>query len=87
VFGVPARSNDRSSSRPKVSKKSPNWGGVCLAVTAMLGAVVASRFSATVAGLLSFVALAAALVSLHTAASSVLHALAMEHPTARAMPQ
>jgi hypothetical protein len=86
VFGVPARSNDRSSSRPKVSKKSPNWGGVCLAVTAKLGAVLAPRFSATVAGAL-FVALAAALVSLHTAASSVLHALAMEHPTARAMPQ
>jgi hypothetical protein len=25
-----------------VSKKSPNWGGVCLAVTATLGAVVSN---------------------------------------------
>jgi hypothetical protein len=75
VFGVPARGNGRLSYRPKVGKESSaGLGGVCLAVIAMVCAVVASSFSPAVAGGLSFLALAAALVGFYAASSSVLRA-------------
>jgi hypothetical protein len=75
VFGVLGRNRSCLSYRQGVREKRPaGLGAVCLAVVIMLCAVVASSFSNTAAGALSFVALAAALVGTWTIASGVLRA-------------